>query len=143
MISTIVVCVTSKASNQPAHTRSLIFRLNIFYSIRKQRDLTQVITTLDSPFPNVTTDFISYNWWIQECLQHTYTITRTIILQYRGITDAETILQRKRVDRHVNHSNLCESLTNSIATSASLICSVFKLIKRLFLWLVYRGHLKK
>ena len=61
MISNNVVCVTSKASNQPAHTRSLIFRFNIFYSISKQRDWTQVITTLDSAFQNVTTDDISYN----------------------------------------------------------------------------------
>ena len=37
------------------------FRLNIFYCISNQRDWTQVITTLDSPFPNITTDYISCN----------------------------------------------------------------------------------
>ena len=34
------------------------FRLNTFYCITKQRDWTQVITTLDSPFPNVATYYI-------------------------------------------------------------------------------------
>ena len=31
------------------------FRLNIFYCISIQRDLTQVITTFDIPFPNIST----------------------------------------------------------------------------------------
>ena len=34
-------------------------RLNIFYCISKQRDWIQAITTLDIPFPNITTDSIN------------------------------------------------------------------------------------
>ena len=84
--------------------------LNIFYCISKQRDWTQVITALDSPFPNITTDYISYKGG--------YNNVNSIHIQshiYSGTTAAEIILQRRRVDRHVNHSNLCESLMNLIA----------------------------
>ena len=93
------------------------FRLNIFYFISKQRDLAQVTTTLDRPFPNITTDYINVTMvdttmFTTNIYNHTY---HHPSIPFHGTAAVETILQRSRVDRLANYSNLCESLMYLIA----------------------------
>ena len=82
----------------------VLFRLNIFYCISQLRDWTQVITTLDSPFPNITTDYISYNGGYNNVYSihiqshipsSSHTVTPLLLKQYckEGVWTGMSIIQ--------------------------------------------------